>query len=130
MYYNNIIEKMFVLIKKDSPDIVIEDENQMCIALFKNLKINAAYQYINFNGTWYVSKRYRKHVDNTIIIDMKNNWECPDHYKTYEFPNICYNCKNANFMAGSYCFLCNDDQDECPDCKSRGIICSCSWNDF
>ena len=121
---------MFVLIKKSSPDIVIEDEDQMCTALSKSSKTHTAYQYVKFDGIWHITKRYRKQMDNTISIDLKNNWECPAEYRTYMFPNACYNFKNSHFMAGSYCFLFNDDQDECPDCRSMGVICGCSWNDF
>ena len=120
---------MYVILKDDLPDVVVENYYDMCQHL-KNMP-SVAYQYEKKEDTWVVTYRYCVIEDNEIVFNVPDHWDCPAEYKTYKFPNLCPKCHSGQFMMANYCQICSGDYDDdrCLDCGTLYGVCQCQFYD-
>jgi len=117
---------MYVLVHPNNPDRCFENSHNAFTEL--DAHTNAVlYQYLLNQGYWIAARRYYLIEDREVVFNTPGNWEVPDDYVMYNFPNFCSVCNSDTNMQGSYCLLCHGN---CPDCGSNDRTCGCAFTDY
>jgi len=117
---------MYVLVHPNNPDRIFDNESNSLTEL-KNCTNAVVYQYLLSQGWWVAARRYYLIEDREVVFNTPGNWDVPDDYVMYNFPNTCSGCNRDGYMQGSFCLLCNDN---CPDCGSNDSACQCIFTDY
>ena len=117
---------MYVLAHHTRADRVFDNESNALTEL--ELSNNAVvYQYVLRQGYWVAGRRYYLIGDREVVFNTPGNWEVPDDYVMYNFPNACSVCNREGYMQGAFCLMCSD---ACIDCGNNDQACQCAFTDY